>query len=86
MKSLLSPPEQARLIGRFLSLGLSCLVFTKLLTQKCTRQRLGYRADKNAEYLMPVPSESVVYGSGETAVVLSKVHFAHESLRHSVCC
>lgn len=36
------------------------------------RQRLGYRADKNAEYLMPVPSESVVYGSGETAVVLSK--------------
>ena len=37
------------------------------------RQRLGYRADKNAEYLMPVPQESVVYGSGETAVVLSKV-------------
>ncbi|KAA6419959.1 MAG: hypothetical protein FRX49_10149 [Trebouxia sp. A1-2] len=36
------------------------------------RQRLGYRADKNAEYLMPVPLESVVYGSGETAVVLSK--------------
>lgn len=36
------------------------------------RQRLGYRADKNAEYLSPVPSESVVYGSGETAVVLSK--------------
>ena len=32
---------------------------------------------------MPVPSESVVYGSGETAVVLSKVHFAaghYESL------
>ena len=37
------------------------------------RQRLGYRADKQAEYLTPVPSESVVYGSGETAVVLSKV-------------
>lgn len=36
------------------------------------RQRLGYRADKQAEYLTPVPSESVVYGSGETAVVLSK--------------
>ena len=37
------------------------------------RQRLGYRADKNAEYLAPVPAGSVVYGSGETAVVLSKV-------------
>lgn len=42
------------------------------------RQRLGYRADKNAEYLMPVPSESVVYGSGETAVVLSKVRTAFD--------
>jgi hypothetical protein len=53
------------------------------------RQRLGYRADKNAEYLVPVPSESVVYGSGETAVVLSKVHFAvghHESLLQTACC
>lgn len=44
------------------------------------RQRLGYRADKNAEYLTPVPQESVVYGSGETAVVLSKVCVADPKL------
>ena len=34
MKSLLSPPEQAMLIGNVSSLCLSCLVFVTLLTQK----------------------------------------------------
>ena len=40
------------------------------------RQKLGFHADAGAEYVTPLPENAVVYGSGDKAIVLTRVSIA----------
>ena len=40
------------------------------------RQKLGLHADAGAEYVTPLPENAVVYGSGDKAIILTRVSTA----------
>ena len=48
------------------------------------REALGY-GGVPAGFLAPVPADSVVYGSGESAVILSRVRACHRGGHFRIC-